>query len=301
MLFPPELLKSVAFIGYKTADQSTFLAGTVFFVAKPIASIPGRFFPYAITAKHVIDGIRDKGLSTVMLRLNKKDGAAVWFETSADGWLSDPSDPLIDLACIGLELDVSWDHLYTPIASVVTKEVVEAIKIGTGDEVHVAGLFAHHFGRKNNIPIVRTGNIAAMPQEKVSTRIGDIDAYLIEARSIGGLSGSPVYVNIGGFRNGVVRAPQLALLGVMHGHFDAAPTLSDIADDATGKSSVNVGVGIVVPAEKLLGLLRHPAFIAAEAGVERRILSQFHPVMDGTERMAGRQPISAISSRSDQI
>jgi hypothetical protein len=49
------------------------------------------------------------------------------------------------------------------------------------------GLFSEHQGAERNIPIVRVGNIAAMPEEPVlTTSWGAIDAYLIEARSIGG-------------------------------------------------------------------------------------------------------------------
>ena len=56
------------------------------------------------------------------------------------------------------------------------------------------GLFTKYFGRSNLIPIVRTGNIAMMPKEKVPLgSFGLTDAYLIEGRSIGGLSGSPIF------------------------------------------------------------------------------------------------------------
>jgi hypothetical protein len=55
-------------------------------------------------------------------------------------------------------------------------------------------------GRKRNIPIVRTGNISMIPSEKVpgiQIRRGESvesEVYLIEARSVGGLSGSPVFI-----------------------------------------------------------------------------------------------------------
>ena len=66
-----------------------------------------------------------------------------------------------------------------------------------GDEVFVVGLFRHRHGTQRNIPIVRVGNLAALTEEKVATNdFGLVDAYLIEARSIGGLSGSPVFLNL---------------------------------------------------------------------------------------------------------
>lgn len=47
---------------------------------------------------------------------------------------------------------------------------------------------------RGKIPIVRVGNRASYPEQHVHTLdFGEMDAYLIEARSIGGLSGSPAF------------------------------------------------------------------------------------------------------------
>ena len=44
--------------------------------------------------------------------------------------------------------------------------------------------------------IVRTGNIASMPEEAVDLgSSGSQEVYLVESRSIGGLSGSPVFLS----------------------------------------------------------------------------------------------------------
>jgi hypothetical protein len=66
--------------------------------------------------------------------------------------------------------------------------------IGIGDAVFITGLFSHHPGKARNLRVIRVGNIAAMPDEPVKTQRGEMEAYLIEARSLGGLSGSPVFV-----------------------------------------------------------------------------------------------------------
>jgi hypothetical protein len=69
-----------------------------------------------------------------------------------------------------------------------------------------------------------------MPNEQVQTVLGYADVYLVEARSLGGLSGSPVFVRhtvqqrvkstddkeIYIFMNGTGKT----LLGLMHGHWD---------------------------------------------------------------------------------
>jgi len=177
---------------------------------------------YAVTARHVLDGIRDKGLDKVLLRVNRKSGDAAWIETRVKDWNFHP-DEAVDVAVLPFEPFNGFDHNLFPTEGFVTPEVVAKEQIGVGNEVFVVGLFHHHYGEKNNIPIIRVGNISAMPSEKVNTRRGPMDAYLIEARSIGGLSGSPVFLPLGTRRSmtGLVVSPgqiqRYYLLGVMHG------------------------------------------------------------------------------------
>jgi hypothetical protein len=160
----------------------------------------------------------------------------------------------------------------------VTQEIISKEQIGLGTEVFLVGLFAHHFGKRKNIPIVRVGNISAMPEELVETRMGKIDAYLVEARSLGGLSGSPVFANLGVVRmhDGQLQMrtgdPFLYLLGLMHGHWDLR--VSEIDDDVvdnTGIQRVNMGIGIVVPAQKIIEVINQPRIVQAEAEHEAEL------------------------------
>jgi hypothetical protein len=113
------------------------------------------------------------------------------------------------------------------------------------------------------------GNIAMMPDEVIPTELGDMEAYLVEARSIGGLSGSPAFVRktvpfgIGSFY----------LLGLMHGHWDLpAKSKNDLLmnDDLLGK--VNMGIAIVVPAKKILEVLNHPELVKMREQQEKDVL-----------------------------
>ena len=128
---------------------------------------------------------------------------------------------------------------------------------GLGDEVWAVGLFRSHFGRERNIPIVRMGNIVAMRGEPVFTEFGDIDAYLVETRSIGGLSGSPVFVSVRTDRIGI-RA--IRLLGLVHGHFDVKNLNEDVVtdDEAETTTGIHTGIGIVVPVHKIVETIEHP-------------------------------------------
>lgn len=149
-----------------------------------------------------------------------------------------------------------------------TDEIIRLDKIGVGDEISITGLFAYHQGQRRNAPIVRIGNIAALPDEQVKTRFGpysaSIDAYLIEARSIGGLSGSPVFVHLPPLDGR--RRPESKpayLLGLMHGHWDVNLSSTDaVMTDSLRSDAVNVGIGIVVPAKKILELINGPELMA---------------------------------------
>jgi len=113
-----------------------------------------------------------------------------------------------------------------------TPALIEREGIGLGDDVFVVGLFSRRAGQARNIPIIRVGNIVAMPEEPIKTATGLQDAYLIELLSIGGLSGSPVFTYLGGIRRDspvdreitvTARAGAIHLLGLVHGHWDLAP------------------------------------------------------------------------------
>ena len=110
-----------------------------------------------------------------------------------------------------------------------------------------------------------------MPEEQIDFKAGRFDAYLIEARSLGGLSGSPVFANLERvyIKKGELRVRKNEsshyLLGMMLGHWDAGVSELDGAKtDATDIQRVNMGIGIVVPIEKIIEVISHH-FIAKAA------------------------------------
>ena len=225
---PDEIRKCVVFIGYKKPDSSYRLAGTGFFVSRP-TSRPEYTFVYLITAKHIIDEIRDKLADKVCIRMNHAAiDAAVWTESDINDWIFHPDDSECDVAVLGCNLGTTFDHRVLPITTFVMPDVMAACTIVVGSEIFLAGLFAQHHGQRRNIPIIRVGNISAMPgEEKVETRYGLIDAYLVEARSLGGISGAPVFVAVPVFRTEatdggarIINVDEYYLLGLMHGHWD---------------------------------------------------------------------------------
>jgi hypothetical protein len=80
---------------------------------------------------------------------------------------------------------------------------------------------------------------------------------LIEARSIGGFSGSPVFVDLGAVRDSTTGSrymglSRIALLGVIHGHFTVpVREVVDQVPERFDAEVLNAGIVIVTPAEKL--------------------------------------------------
>jgi len=260
MLVPDEVRKCVAFICYRVTDGIK-LAGTCFFMHIPIVNTEFGF-GYIITAKHVIEGIKQESIDQkVYIRFNIKNKGVKLMRASINSWLYHPEDSTVDVAVMKWKPPDIVDYLSLDVSKAATDEVIKTEGIGVGEEVFLTGLFINHYGKERNIPIVRIGNIAAMPEERVKTRdFGAIEAYLVEARSIGGLSGSPVFAHLVGTRHmgktSKFEAGKVYLLGLMHGHWDL-PVLGadELAKDMSNIEQVNMGIAIVVPASKILEVL----------------------------------------------
>lgn len=278
MRVPDEITKCVGFL-YIETHRGARPIGTAFVIGVDHAHADGRVWTYFVTARHVIDAARAYSADGfVYLRMNRRSGGVAYFRSGPDFWLTHEADPSVDVAVWGFAPPTDdIDYLVYPRNSVATESLLAADQVGVGDEVFITGLFVNHVGAERNLPIVRVGNIAGMPSEPVSTPLGAADAYLIEARSIGGLSGSPVFVNLMGVRTlpGQLRigGRHHLLLGLVHGHWDmrATPDASEITSDGLRDEVVNMGVAIVVPASKITEIIdRHPRLVAQREETDPR-------------------------------
>jgi hypothetical protein len=110
MDIPADVQKCVVFVGYRLANGSEKLAGSAFFVMKFTPNkTPLLGIRYAVTARHVIEGIRDKGLDKVLLRVNRKTGDADWIATHVKDWNFHP-DEAVDVAVMPFEPFSGFDH-----------------------------------------------------------------------------------------------------------------------------------------------------------------------------------------------
>jgi hypothetical protein len=111
------------------------------------------------------------------LRVNFTDGNAYLVESDFADWKFHPDESEVDVAVLPL---FDWHSDYDHLIIHPTLFYDSKVELSVGDELFLPGLFVNHYGRQRNIPIVRTGNIAALPEERVLTEMGLIDAYLAE-------------------------------------------------------------------------------------------------------------------------
>src|ERR1700730_8525832 len=265
MRIADQLLKSVGFVARYDPDQPLVFGGTAFIVGVKMDA--NASLCHLVTAKHVAEAIEP---AETVIAMNAKDGAPRFLRTGDEKWFYHPTEKdsvdvaVLPLGCANRDL---YDITFIPEAIFATEKRIAEYNIGLGDEIVIVGLFTRFKGLTHIIPIVRTGNIAMMPRDRIPVKgFGEMEAYLAEGRSIGGLSGSPVFV-----RNTVKMPVQNMkgvsqlyglgdghLLGLAHGHWDLPVSFSP----AEQAEAVNMGVSIIVPAKKILEVLYHPELTA---------------------------------------
>jgi hypothetical protein len=213
-------------------------------------------------------------------------------------WWFHPTDSSVDVAVVPWTLGADEDVLTIPSSMFLTDEEIRRRRTGPGDEIFTIGLFSLMHGREKNIPIVRTGNVAMMPGpgDLVQTDRGESEAYLAEIRSIGGLSGSPVFVNetleIGNvLKNHVtgeaektvmVCLGQYSFMGIVHGHWDTLPEHKNKPMVVLDKSRnrINLGIAVIVPAKKILEVINQPELLQQRRSAEEVHLKSQAPIPD---------------------
>ncbi|MFZ0802251.1 MAG: hypothetical protein WAN70_08795 [Terriglobales bacterium] len=275
MRVPETVRKCVFFVGFRDLDGTIVYGGTAFIVTVT-GSTPSSSFGYVVTAKHVAVATEGKPF---VLRANVRNGGSVVLEATPDHW-SFHKDATVDVAVAPLVFNdpLDLDILAIPVNNFLTDEIIAEHRIGTGDQVFITGLFTRAVGESRNMPIVRMGSIALMPTEKIPHGQALIDAYLIEHHSIGGLSGSPAFVSETAIIPSaytdkkvtkdplVIFAPgQTFFMGLVRGHWETPPNL------ANGQiEGMNLGISVVVPAQKIKDILYSEEHIALRKYIEEQ-------------------------------
>jgi hypothetical protein len=272
-----KIRKSVVFVGHEPSG-SFIPVGTGFLgcVEYPIKN-PGtgkyQQINFLVTADHLVDMIpadeisvrynlpSPGGVSTI--RVNKR------YKVSHD-------DRACDIAMFNVPLhDNTHDQMFINLDRGIHEALHKQVwRAELGDEVSTIGLYSSHYGQTKNIPVVRTGNIAMMPDEPVLTNRGYVTAYLIETKSIVGLSGSPVFLNppeVAVIDGQVKHLPnkELITLGMTVGYQLVASAEDQIivpqmqGNDTRPEYSLderNTGFAVVIPMERIFEIVEHEDF-----------------------------------------
>jgi hypothetical protein len=277
MRLPDEVLKSVVFIGKKVRDKIHY-GGTGFLLWLREVEDGRTFkFGYLVTANHVAEQLSS---DVFYVRVNlKKEQTSMdiplnWEPGNEVIWYRHSTGNHADVAITPVHPQPEFDVLMLPVEeTLLSDEKRTTLGIGVGDEVFMVGLFSYVKGKSQSTPIVRVGNIAMFPNERVQVKTPknqtlEVDGFLVEARSIGAGSGSPVFArqtiyilnsfhkwgtNI--FEPVCGTAFSLNLIGLVCAHWQITP--SEIID-VEPTQNVNVGIAVVIPAQKILDILYGP-------------------------------------------
>jgi hypothetical protein len=287
MRVPETIRKSIVFFGRKVKsgdEERPRFFGTGFFVGVPSQKRTGVVFLYIVTAKHIARSL-DKG--DWFMRVNRMGGGMLDVKGTPEHKIFfHPTEPeRVDVAVIGFEHSL-WEQIdadHIPESMFLDDRNMEEYSIGAGDEVFMSGMFGYLPGREQMLPIVRTGTVALIPSAgelvpvNIDEKIVQSEVYLIEARSIGGLSGSPVFVrstigmsvgtrkdgDLSTYRRQLAQVPgDYFLFGLVHGHWDVFPDEKNDVQPSSplpnSPTAVNMGIAKVIPAKKIREALYNP-------------------------------------------
>jgi hypothetical protein len=259
-------------VGYIVADvrdQDTgetyrLPQGTVFFVEIHLSKSHLGTFGYAVTCRHVLEGMHERGYGDGFIRLNRRSHPGIYDHPFRfEDWTRSKTS---DLAVCAVSIPVEADYWFYPMYGFSSG-------LALGQDIFFVGLFSARPGVDSVDALVRSGKVAR-EYAKVALTVNDIaresietTVHIVESRSWGGESGSPVFIydekwkleqgyQIGGFssQDRVVPDVHPKLLGVMHGHYQIPADVMN-AGETAGGVDINSGIAIVIPCVHLTELI----------------------------------------------
>jgi len=250
----------------QSARDGVHWGGTGFLVGLESVKHKNMWWIYAVTNNQVIrDGFP-------VIRLNKRE-AGRGHETeilnlSASNWTPHPEGD--DLAIC--PVDVFGKRIKFQFLDVrnyfVARNEMPFHNLGPGDDVYMVGRLVYRSVQRN-LPVVHTGVITMMPLEPLKRDDGFLqESFIVECRSIGGFSGSPVFVrcrrdelpDISFPLPGAPSDYRQWLLGINWCHLpaqleDVYSINGDELDETPYQARSNSGFAGVIPAWKLRDLI----------------------------------------------
>jgi hypothetical protein len=268
MRIPDRVLASVCFLHADPLCENDSVLGTGFFIrvgGSPEGGGRPETATYLVTARHIPFNGADrtqKAPRQVWARVLNVGDASVRRLRINNAWLvAEESDGMtVDVAVAPVAENPEVDVAAITDGAFVTQDVIDRYIIGHGDPLSIVGLFSPRQGSLTPLPIVRSGIIAAEPSEGIERNGRYYRVYLAELRSWGGLSGSPVFVDLGSNRHpdGAINYQgRLLLLGVLSGHF-GLERLSPVADPLLAgykPDELNMGIAMITPWADVLRII----------------------------------------------
>jgi hypothetical protein len=230
-----------------SAEDGIAAGGTGFLFGVVLSERPMKTIIFVVTNRHIIDN------GGRVVRINTRDHRLDMQEIEDPEWLRHPAGDDLAIARLSITDTHKVNCLHYNVA--IAQSDIRSYNIGHGDDVFIVGRFVNHEGRQQNRPTVRFGAIAQMPGEVIKFPDGtQQDSFLVEARSIAGFSGSPVFLN----RRASQSPYRVSLLGIDHCHLSSPePIWSSVTKQPNPQLYVknNTGMMGVVPAWRLTEML----------------------------------------------
>ena len=282
-------LDCTAFLGVPV-EHGFCAEGTGFFVR---IDLDGLGFDYIVTCRHVVRpfaSLRDAtpNDAPIWIRINRKTKLPFLFKTRRCDWICHENRGIdvcvypFDEESVEEPNELQFATLTESI--ILTPQREKRFGLSLGDEIFIAGCFVGRVGEKKNIPVIRLASIAAMPDEPVWGGSPSRPAYLIETRSLGGVSGSPFFLHLypdrisgrrplGSDGKGGIIAPYF-LVGMMQGLHSGQYAGEFIGkdDDETivpKDADFNAGIAIGIPVAQIMEVIYRPDLVEARMATVR--------------------------------
>jgi hypothetical protein len=267
MRIPKSINECVVFLGHADAKNpdNVITRATGFLVGYAR-------LPHLVTAKHNISNLGDHFVVRVNARAPANYGRIA---ISRPRWFFHPNDEFVDVAVMLWGDHPELERKFVFPEQIASDKIIQERGVGLGDDIISGGFYYATAGQKRITPLVRCGTIAMMPTEKIPIKLldqtgiqisGEAEAFLVEAKVIGGFSGAPVFVRQY-FPDRVKTQwhQWFYLLGLVHGHWE----INNIPEPYL--TQMNEGIVHVVPGQKILEVLEHPDLVASRKQMQARI------------------------------
>lgn len=253
-----------------SAISGSSAGGSGFLVNLPIPDKPDHSYVVAISNRHVVEN------GNPVVRLNTKDGFTAVYDLLEPSWVM--HDGGQDLAAHIIKVDPERQKFRgLGVRSILTKERSEELDVGPGTDVFMVGRFIHQDGNQSNVPTVRFGTIAQMPSIVTDSATGrGNESYIVECRSIGGFSGSPIYLHAepGHLNNKTQSRETRGYSGYLVAVDWAHSGQTEFVYNALGEETQmyvesSTGLAMAIPSWRLLELLNDPNLLAQIDRIER--------------------------------